>query len=233
MEPIGFIRTPFPEKFGIPRQPGLAPTAVGTLTLEPEYNKEGIFDGLEDADFLWLVFYFHQQKGEWKPKIRPPRAGGNQKRGVFATRSPNRPNPIGLSVVKLLSVDRRTNTLELGGVDLLDGTPILDVKPYVPYSDCHPEANFQFAHKAPEAMPVVWAEQALQELPQEIKKLADKIKAVGKAKMQIPMNHAALPMGPKDLLDLGVGYTHVSPPPTAVLLRSLRERMENIRQEIG
>ena len=76
MEPIGFIRTPFPEKFGIPRQPGLAPSAVGNLTLEPQFQKEGVFDGLEEADFLWLVFYFHQQKGEWKPKIRPPRAGG-------------------------------------------------------------------------------------------------------------------------------------------------------------
>lgn len=175
MEPIGFIRTPFPEKFGIPRQPGLAPSAVGNLTLEPQFQKEGVFDGLEEADFLWLVFYFHQQKGEWKPKIRPPRAGGNHKRGVFATRSPNRPNPIGLSVVKLLSVDRKTNTLQLGGVDLLDGTPILDVKPYVPYSDCHPEADFQFAHKPPEPMPVVWSDQALHDLPQDIKKLADEV----------------------------------------------------------
>lgn len=172
VEPIGFLKTPFPEKFGIPRQPGLAPNARGELVLEPEFNREGVFDGLSEASHVWLIFLFHLQQGQWKPKVRPPRAGGNIKRGVFATRSPNRPNRIGLSVVELHSVDTDKNRLRLANIDLVDGTPILDVKPYVPYADCLTHASYGFAHLAPKELSVEWEPELLELVPGEVRNLA-------------------------------------------------------------
>jgi len=151
--PIGQIESPYKEKFGIPRQPGLAPAARAILRFVEPYNTPEAFQGLEGYSHIWVQFIFHQSpQDRWQPRVRPPRLGGNQKVGVFATRSPFRPNPIGLSVVKLESVNATEGDcwLELSGVDLLDGTPVLDIKPYVAYVDSLPGAVSGFAKNSPE-----------------------------------------------------------------------------------
>lgn len=154
---IGIIHSCFKEKFGIPRQPGLAPSACGRLELLPPYNDPVALDGLETCSHIWLQFVFHaNSRSEWKPKVKPPRLGGNKSLGVFATRSPVRPSPIGLSVVQLTGISRLDGKcwLELAGIDLLDGTPVLDIKPYVPYVDCVPEAFNHLAPAGPELVSV-------------------------------------------------------------------------------
>jgi tRNA-Thr(GGU) m(6)t(6)A37 methyltransferase TsaA len=151
-EPIGMVRSCFREKFGIPRQPGLAPAARATLELLPPYAQPVIVRGLEDFSHLWLLFVFHGiPGGRWQPTVRPPRLGGNRRLGVFATRSPFRPNPLGLSAVRLerIAISSGRIALHLAGVDLLDGTPVLDIKPYLPYVDDIPEATGGFAPEAP------------------------------------------------------------------------------------
>jgi tRNA-Thr(GGU) m(6)t(6)A37 methyltransferase TsaA len=146
---IGTIRSCYGEKFGIPRQPGLVKSATATLELLPPSNTEEALRGLEEFSHLWIVFVFHQSaRDKWKATVRPPRLGGNERVGVFASRSNFRPNPIGLSVVELLSVTG--TSLELGGGDFLDGTPVLDIKPYIPYVDSIPGAHGAFADTAPE-----------------------------------------------------------------------------------
>jgi len=154
LQPIGVVRSCFREKFGIPRQPGLAPEARATLELLPPYAQPATVRGLEDFSHLWLLFVFHGiPKGRWQPTVRPPRLGGNRRLGVFATRSPFRPNPLGLSAVRLeqIAISSGRITLHLAGVDLLDGTPVLDIKPYLPYVDRIPEAAGGFAPEAPVA----------------------------------------------------------------------------------
>ena len=154
MNPIGVIHSCFREKFGIPRQPGLVTAASATLELFPPYNQPEAVRGLEGFSHLWLIFVFHEiPAGRWQPTVRPPRLGGNQRLGVFATRSPFRPNPIGLSAVRLerIEINQGRVALHLAGVDLLDGTPVLDIKPYVPYADCIPDAAGGFAPEAPDA----------------------------------------------------------------------------------
>jgi len=154
---IGIIHSCFKEKFGIPRQPGLAPLATAQLELLPPYNDRDALDGLETCSHIWVQFVFHANKrDEWKPKVKPPRLGGNKSLGVFATRSPTRPAPIGLSVVKLEGISELDGKLllNLSGVDLLDGTPVLDIKPYVPYVDLVPGAINQFANDAPRLLEV-------------------------------------------------------------------------------
>ncbi|MGE4488701.1 MAG: tRNA (N6-threonylcarbamoyladenosine(37)-N6)-methyltransferase TrmO [Kiritimatiellales bacterium] len=147
-EPIGIIHSCFKEKFGIPRQPGLVKSATATLELLPPYNVEEALRGIDEFSHLWILFVFHESVIEkFQPTVRPPRLGGNTRIGVFATRSPFRPNPIGLSVVGLKSVSG--TTLELAGGDFLDGTPVLDIKPYIPYADSIPEARGGFAPDAP------------------------------------------------------------------------------------
>ena len=140
---IAHIRTPFPEKFGVPRQSGLAPTA-GRIVFAPEYRNPDALRGLEGFSHLWLVWVFDRAiRQDWSPTVRPPRLGGNQRMGVFATRSPFRPNPIGLSCVELFGVEPDTPdgpVIHVRGADLVDGTPILDIKPYLPYCDAKPEA---------------------------------------------------------------------------------------------
>ncbi len=154
---IGIIHSCFKEKFGIPRQPGLAPLATAQLELLPPYNDRDALDGLEACSHIWVQFVFHANKREkWKPKVRPPRLGGNKSLGVFATRSPTRPAPIGISVVKLdgiVEIDGKL-LLNLSGIDLLDGTPVLDIKPYVPYVDLVPDATNGFASTLPDLIPV-------------------------------------------------------------------------------
>ena len=152
LTPIGYIQTPFKEKFGIPRQPGLAPDARGILTLSPPYNAPEAVRGLEAFTHLWLIFVFHETATQrWKSTVRPPRLGGNVRLGVFATRSMFRPNPIGLSVVRLESIEIAggQTQLHLSDVDLLDQTPVLDIKPYLPYADRVPDASAGFAADAP------------------------------------------------------------------------------------
>ncbi|MEZ4600004.1 MAG: tRNA (N6-threonylcarbamoyladenosine(37)-N6)-methyltransferase TrmO [Syntrophotaleaceae bacterium] len=151
--PIGTISSCFKEKFGIPRQAGLVPEARGTLELLPPFNRLEALRGLEDFSHIWLVFLFHENIGrQWKSTVRPPRLGGNRRLGVFATRSPFRPNAIGLSAVKLerIEISGSRVILHLGGVDLLDGTPVLDIKPYLPYADSIPNATGGFAPLPPD-----------------------------------------------------------------------------------
>jgi len=152
-EIIGIVHSPYREKFGIPRQPGLVDVA-STLELLPPYNRPEAVKGLEGFSHIWITFVFHAVKqAQWRPTVRPPRLGGNERVGVFATRSTHRPNPLGLSVVKLLGieVDDGKVVLRLQGADLLDNTPVLDIKPYIPYVDSVPEASAGFAVEAPSA----------------------------------------------------------------------------------
>lgn len=149
---IGVIRSCFKEKFGIPRQPGLVPDARATLELHPPYNRLEAIAELEGFSHIWVIFIFHEaMQEEWRPTVRPPRLGGNKRIGVFASRSPFRPNPLGLSVVGLEKIDCQQNrcVLHLQGADLLDGTPVLDIKPYLPYVDAVPEAVGGFAAEPP------------------------------------------------------------------------------------
>jgi tRNA-Thr(GGU) m(6)t(6)A37 methyltransferase TsaA len=159
IQPIGTIHSCYAEKFGIPRQPGLVRSATATLELLPPYNTVEALRGLEEFSHVWILFVFHQSARDdppspgfgatsWKATVRPPRLGGNERIGVFASRSNFRPNSIGLSVVELLSVEGAT--LKLGGGDFLDGTPVLDIKPYIPYVDSVPDAQGAFAANAPE-----------------------------------------------------------------------------------
>ena len=150
LEPIGVIHTCFKEKFGIPRQPNLAAGAPGMLEFFPEFARPEAVRGLEQFSHIWLIFVFHQavKKGEkWSPMVRPPRLGGNKKVGVFASRSPFRPNPVGMSCVRLEGIESTAKgpVLHLTGVDILDQTPVLDIKPYLPYSDRLDNARDGFA----------------------------------------------------------------------------------------
>ena len=150
--PIGVVHSCFKEKFGIPRQPGLVSAARATLELEAPFNRCEAVDGLDGFSHIWVIFVFHKaMREQWRPTVRPPRLGGNQRVGVFASRSPFRPNPVGLSVVKLEKVecDGGRCLLHLSGADLLDGTPVLDIKPYLPYADALPEADGGYAAEIP------------------------------------------------------------------------------------
>jgi tRNA-Thr(GGU) m(6)t(6)A37 methyltransferase TsaA len=148
-KPIGSIRSCYGEKFGIPRQPGLVRSATAELELLPPFNTVDALRGLEQFSHVWILFVFHQtEREEWRATVRPPRLGGNERIGIFASRSNFRPNPIGLSVVELLSIE--DTVLKLGGGDFLDETPVLDIKPYIPYADSIPHAHGAFASAAPE-----------------------------------------------------------------------------------
>ena len=149
MEPVAVVRTDFPSKFGLPRQSGLVPELRATIVFEPPYRDANALRGIEDYSHLWLIWMFSETAREgWSPTVRPPRLGGNVSMGVFATRSPFRPNPIGLSCVRLESVEYAAPEgplLHISGIDMMDGTPVYDIKPYVPHADCHPEAAGGFA----------------------------------------------------------------------------------------
>lgn len=150
LETIAYIHTDFPSKFGIPRQSGLVNTK-GTIVFEPEFQQAEALRGIDAYSHLWLIWGFSDHYGKkWHPTVRPPRLGGNERIGVFATRSPFRPNSLGLSCVQLLQVEKTKNhgcVLHVQGADLKDGTPIYDVKPYLPYVDAHSEATGGFAHE--------------------------------------------------------------------------------------
>jgi tRNA-Thr(GGU) m(6)t(6)A37 methyltransferase TsaA len=150
LKTIGLVHSCFKEKFAIPRQPALAPAARGEIELLPPYDDPLAIEGLEDVSHLWLSFIFHEalpKDDDVRLRVRPPRLGGNKKIGVFATRATHRPNPLGLSVVKLEGI--KNGRLQISGIDLLDGTPIVDIKPYVPYADALPNAINGIASESP------------------------------------------------------------------------------------
>ncbi|RLK50910.1 tRNA-Thr(GGU) m(6)t(6)A37 methyltransferase TsaA [Alkalispirillum mobile] len=163
IQPIGRVRTPFPERFGIPRQGGLVEAIPGTLDLDAPHDRPEAWQGIEAFSHLWLVTWFHAGKGQGGLTVRPPRLGGNRRLGVFATRAPYRPNPMGLSLVRLAEADLSgpRARIVIRGPDLLDRTPLLDVKPYVPYCDAVPDARGGFAATAPDPLlRVVWTDAA-------------------------------------------------------------------------
>lgn len=161
-EPVGVIRSPFREKFGIPRQPSLAASARSRLELLPPYDHPDTVRGLAAFSHVWIQFVFHDtaQRG-WTPLVRPPRLGGNARIGVFASRATHRPNPIGLSLVELLDIDTRGGVaLILGGADLMDGTPVLDIKPYISFVESRPDARCGFVDGPPPCLTVTWSAHA-------------------------------------------------------------------------
>lgn len=169
LTPVAITRSCFRDKFGVPRQPGLTRFAHADLVIQPPFDREDAFRGLETASHLWLTFQFHEAvRAEWRPVVRPPRLGGNKKMGVFASRSPFRPNSLGLSVVRNEGLGRDDNgrlVLRISDHDLIDGTPILDIKPYLPFADSVPEASLGWADSTPtERLPVVFLEEAEEQL---------------------------------------------------------------------
>ena len=173
---IAHIHTAFPTKFGIPRQSGLVDGLRGEIIFTPEYRNADALRGLEDFSHIWLVWQFSGAVREsWSPTVRPPRLGGNTRMGVFATRSPFRPNPLGLSSVRLEAIEHRPEVgpvLIVRGADLMDGTPIYDIKPYIPFADCHPDARGGWIEDAP------WHELTV-DLPDQLRESIEEDKLVG------------------------------------------------------
>ena len=172
MKIIARIETDFPEKFGIPRQSGLVEELKGTIVFEPEYRKAEALKGLEGFNYIWLLWQFEGvERDSWSVTVRPPRLGGNKHMGVFATRSPFRPNPIGLSSVKLERIEPETDrgpVLHVSGIDLRHNTPIYDIKPYLPYVDCHADATGGFAHEVKDyELQVTFPRELLAQIPEE------------------------------------------------------------------
>ena len=169
IRPIAHLRCDLPEKFGIPRQAGIVEALEGLVVFEPEYREPEALRGLEGFSHIWLIWQFSRAVREgWSPTVRPPRLGGNARMGVFATRSPFRPNALGLSCVRLLGIEQTADegpVLRVAGADLMDGTPIFDVKPYLPYADSHPEASGGFAPDSGEKLQVSYAPGALDQIP--------------------------------------------------------------------
>ena len=155
ISPVAYIRTEFPEKFGVPRQSGLASALRGTIVFLPEYKNSDALRGLDGFSHLWLIWEFSEnsEKKDWQPTVRPPRMGGNERMGVFATRSPFRPNPLGLSCVEIESIQydhQEGPVIHVRGADLMDGTPIYDIKPYIKYADSRPHAECGYVDKLKE-----------------------------------------------------------------------------------
>ena len=173
MKVIGHIRTDFPSKFGIPRQSGLIDSLKGKIILEPEYRNPQVYKGIEEFSHIWLLWEFSEAKKEhWSATVKPPRLGGKKRMGVFATRAPFRPNNIGLSCVKLDRVEQDEKdgpVLWVAGVDLLDGTPIYDIKPYIPLTDCHPEASEGYTRETKiHELKVEFPEELLNQYPERV-----------------------------------------------------------------
>lgn len=169
--PIATIRTEFSSKFGIPRQAGLAESLRGTVVFEPEFRVDEALRGLEGFSHIWLIWGFSENRErDWTPTVRPPRLGGNVRMGVFATRSPFRPNGLGLSCVRLIGMQKEDGlgtTLTVAGADLMDGTPIYDIKPYLPYADCRPEAAGGFASEIPGRLEILIPPELKEKIPEE------------------------------------------------------------------
>lgn len=171
MKIIAYIYTDFPEKFGIPRQSGLVEDLKGRIVFEPEYRNPEAVKGLDGFNYIWLLWQFQgTERAGWSATVKPPRLGGKTRMGVFATRSPFRPNPIGLSSVKLEGIEMTDKgpVLHVAGVDLRDKTPIYDIKPYLPYADCHPDAKEGFAGEVKDyELKVIFPQELLDILPKE------------------------------------------------------------------
>lgn len=170
--PIAKMHSDFSSKFGIPRQSGLVAELRSTIVFEPEYRNPDSLRGIEDFSHLWLIWQFSENvRCDWSPTVRPPRLGGNTRLGVFATRSPFRPNNLGLSCVELIAVEHTENNgtvLHVAGADLMDGTPIFDIKPYIPYSDCKPSATGGFTDTtARKTLSVNFPAEMLKKLPED------------------------------------------------------------------
>lgn len=170
LRPIAYIHTDLPTKFGLPRQSGLVASLAARIVFEPEYRQEAAFRGLEGFSHVWLIWGFSENgRSRWSATVKPPRLGGNRKMGVFATRSPFRPNGLGLSSVKLEGIEwdeKQGPVLNVTGADLMDGTPIYDLKPYLPYTDSHPEAKGGFADAFVDyALEVEFPEELLEKIP--------------------------------------------------------------------
>ena len=177
ISPIARMKSDFPTKFGIPRQAGLVEELRSTVVFEPEFRNADALRGIDGFSHLWIIWQFSEAvRTEWSPTVRPPRLGGNTRMGVFATRSPFRPNNLGLSCVRLLGVEQTEEygtVLHVGGADLMDGTPIFDIKPYVPYSDCHPDALGGFTDTAGNfLLKVDFPDELLQKLPESKREAA-------------------------------------------------------------
>ena len=171
IRPIARIRSDLPTKFGVPRQAGLVEELEATVVFEPDFRNPDALRGLEGFSHIWLIWQFSEALREgWSPTVRPPRLGGNTRMGVFATRSPFRPNALGLSCVRLLGMEKDAGcgvVLRVAGADLMDGTPIFDIKPYLPYADCRPEASGGFAPDGGETLRVEFAPGTAEKLPPE------------------------------------------------------------------
>lgn len=172
MQIIARMKSDFPTKFGIPRQSGLVESLRSTIIFEPEFRNADALRGMEDYSHLWLIWQFSESvRTKWSPTVRPPRLGGNTRMGVFATRSPFRPNALGLSSVKLLGLEQTAEygtVIHVAGADLMDGTPIFDIKPYIPYCDCHPDATGGFKDTARDFMLTVdFPQSLLRQIPEE------------------------------------------------------------------
>ena len=172
IRPIAHMKSDFPTKFGIPRQSGLVESLRSTIVFEPEYRNPDALRGLEDFSHIWLIWQFSEAvRTEWTPTVRPPRLGGNTRMGVFATRSPFRPNSLALSCVKIIGIEATAENgtvIHVAGADLMDGTPIFDIKPYIPYGDCHPEALGGFTSTAGDfLLQVAFPQELLDLLPKD------------------------------------------------------------------
>lgn len=168
LEIIGYIKTPFKDKFGVPRQSGMVDEIKSKIYFLPKYRNPDAVRGLEDFSHIWILWGFSENEDkEWSPTVRPPRLGGNKKMGVFATRSPNRPNPIGLSCVKLLEINKDASDfyIAVSGADMVNETPIYDIKPYIPFTDAHTDAQFGFAEEYKDyKLEVIFAENVSKEI---------------------------------------------------------------------
>jgi len=185
LKTIAQIRTDFPAKFGLPRQSGLVEELCGKIVFEPLYRNPEALRGLEGYSHLWILWGFSERfvsgkndsgTNDWSPTVRPPRLGGNKRVGVFATRSPNRPNKIGLSCVKRQRIDYSEPAIYVAGIDMMDGTPVYDIKPYLPYVDSHPEASGGFAAEhTGDNLEVQLPEELLEDIPDEKREALRKV----------------------------------------------------------
>ncbi|MDG6897709.1 tRNA (N6-threonylcarbamoyladenosine(37)-N6)-methyltransferase TrmO [Actinobacillus delphinicola] len=187
---VAIIHTPYKEKFAVPRQPDLVRDGKGRIELLPPYNTPEAVRGLEEFSHLWLIFQFnHIVTGKWQPTVRPPRLGGNKRVGVFASRATHRPNPLGLSKVALERIvcEQGTVFLEVGAVDLVDGTPILDIKPYLAYADSEPNAKSSFAQEKPQPrLDVIFTDLALQQAQEISRRIPNFIRFINDVLAQDP-----------------------------------------------